>query len=187
MLANMVDEKYLIQQFTRGSHEAFRGLFMRYHLKIYHFIKGLVKSESDAEDLTQEVFLKLWTHRARFTEIESFSSYLYVLAKHTTFNYIESKQIRQEKQDKYPIDDRQEDTPHDELVAKDLQLLIDMVVDSMPQQRKRVYHLSRNLGLSNAEIAEKLQLTKKTVENHLNIALKELKNAILIFIVLSLC
>ena len=79
----MTDEKSILEQFAAGNHTAFRELFMRYHLKVYYFVLGLVKSESDAEDLTQEIFLKLWTHRSRFTEVRTFGSYLYVLAKHS--------------------------------------------------------------------------------------------------------
>ena len=56
----MTDEKSILEQFAAGNHTAFRELFMRYHLKVYYFVLGLVKSESDAEDLTQEIFLKLW-------------------------------------------------------------------------------------------------------------------------------
>ena len=77
----MTDEKSILEQFAAGNHTAFRELFMRYHLKVYYFVLGLVKSESDAEDLTQEIFLKLWTHRSRFTEVRTFGSYLYVLYK----------------------------------------------------------------------------------------------------------
>ena len=71
----MTDEKSILEQFAAGNHTAFRELFMRYHLKVYYFVLGLVKSESDAEDLTQEIFLKLWTHRSRFTEVRTFGSY----------------------------------------------------------------------------------------------------------------
>lgn len=52
----MTDEKSILEQFAAGNHTAFRELFMRYHLKVYYFVLGLVKSESDAEDLTQEIF-----------------------------------------------------------------------------------------------------------------------------------
>lgn len=84
----MTDEKSILEQFAAGNHTAFRELFMRYHLKVYYFVLGLVKSESDAEDLTQEIFLKLWTNGVRFTEVNGRSgSYLYVLAKHTASIY----------------------------------------------------------------------------------------------------
>ena len=159
----MTDEKSILEQFAAGNHTAFRELFMRYHLKVYYFVLGLVKSESDAEDLTQEIFLKLWTHRSRFTEVRTFGSYLYVLAKHTAFNYIESRRVN--------------------LVS----LLVDMIVETMPPQRRMIYRMSRNEGLSNTEIAENLQLSKKTVEKHLNLALRELRNVVLTFLLVMIC
>lgn len=81
----MTDEKSILEQFAAGNHTAFRELFMRYHLKVYYFVLGLVKSESDAEDLTQEIFLKLLDASESFHGSRTFGSYLYVLQKHTAF------------------------------------------------------------------------------------------------------
>lgn len=184
----MIDEKSILQQFAAGNHTAFRELFMRYHLKVHYFVLGLVKSESDAEDLTQEIFLKLWMYRSRFTEVRTFGSYLYVLAKHTVFSYIESRRVNLVNLESAVEEvEGRSDTPCEALVAKDLRLLVDMIVETMPPQRKMIYRMSRNEGLSNAEIAENLQLSKKTVENHLNLALKELRNAVLIFLLVMMC
>ena len=72
------------------------------------------------------------------------------------------------------------------MIAKDLQLLIDMVVSEMPPKRKMIYQLSRIEGLSNEQIAEKLGIQKKTVENHLNIALNELRDALALSILVYL-
>lgn len=181
------DEKALVDAFVGGSHEAFRQLFVRYYPKVRYFIFGLLKSEVESEDLAQDVFVKLWANREHFSEVRNFGAYLYVLARNTTFNYIESKQIRQDNLDDRLADEEDRATPYEDLVAKDMQLLIDLVVEAMPPQRRIVYKLSREVGLSNAEIAEKLQLTKKTVENHLNLALKELRNMILASLLLYLC
>lgn len=188
MLTDTTDEKILVEELSKGNHEAYRKLFMRYYPKVRYFIFGLIKAEDEADDLAQDVFIKLWTNRASFAEVKTFGSYLYVLARNTTFNYIESRQIRQEGLNRRQVVEEEEaSSPYEDLVAKDLQLLVDMVVDSMPIQRKTIYRLSREAGLSNAEIAVQLQLSKKTVENHLNLALKELRNALLLYLLVYLC
>ncbi|WP_455592122.1 RNA polymerase sigma-70 factor [Bacteroides sp.] len=182
-----VNEKQWLQAVARGDHDAYRSLFVRYYPKVRFFILGLIKTESEAEDLAQDVFAKLWTIREKLTEVDSFGAYLYVLAKHTTLNYIQQKQARMYGLSAFTPEEEIEVTPYEELLAKDLQLLIDLVVSGMPSQRRIIYRMSREEGLSNAEIAEKLRLTKKTIENHLNLALKELRNALIMAVILFLC
>ena len=70
------------------------------------------------------------------------------------------------------------------MVAKDTQLLIDMVVENMPQQRQMIYRMRREQQLKNDEISQRLGLQKKMVENHLNLALKEIKKAVYLMILL---
>ena len=77
-------------------------------------------------------------------------------------------------------------SPLEQIEASDLQLLIDMTVENMPPQRQAVYKLSRVEGLSNDQIAERLGLQKKTVENHLNLALGEIRKVLKMFILLLL-
>lgn len=170
-----------------GSQKAFQVIFMRYYPKIRNFVYGLVKSQQDAEDITQEIFSKVWTNRNMFAEVRDFGSYLFILTRNTTFNFLEAQQIRIERLNEKPFVEEMNDSPHEDLIAKDLQLLIDMVVETMPPQRKLIYQLSREVGLSNPEIAEKLQLSKKTVENHLNLALKELRKVLLCLLMVYLC
>lgn len=111
-----------------------------------------------------------------------------MLTKYTVFNYITTKKVsRFTSEDNVPeISD--EYTPYDKLIAKDLQLLIDMVVNEMPPKRKMIYKLSRIKGLSNEQIAEKLGIQKNGGES-LNIALNELRDAlalsILVYLILS--
>ena len=184
---NKEEEKGLTKKLSEGNRLAFSQLFVAYYPKVRYFIYGFLKSTEEAEDLTQEVFLKIWTNRARFADVTTFGAYLYVLAKNTTFNYIESRHIRAGSFDEQPKADEASFTSHEELVAKDLQLFVDMIVDAMPAQRKKVYELSRKEGCTNEEISAQLQISKKTVENHLNLALKELRKAILLLQLLCFC
>lgn len=176
-------EKNIVEEFARGSHTAFRQLFKIYYPRIHTFIFGFIKDPDEAEDLAQNVFIRLWDKREIFLQVHHFDSYLFKLAKHTIFNYIAAKNLFPTTNDNLP-DFQENDTPYETLIAKDLQLLIDMVVDNMPPQRKLIYQLSRINGLSNEQIATKLHLQKKTVENHLNLALRELKNTIALALII---
>ena len=178
------DEQLLLQQLSEGNAEAFRHLYVRYYPKIFYFVQGLLKSEMDTEDVVQEIFSKLWVNRTSVVNIRNFDSYLFILSKNMTLNYLEIRNRREGQTcDEFP-DELDDHSPHELLVAKDLQLLADLVVSQMPPQRRLVYELSREDGLSNAEIANKLQLSPKTVENHLNLALKELRKALLLWMCL---
>lgn len=187
MVKENEEEQRLAQELATGSRKAFQEIFMRYYPKVRYFVLGLVKSDEDAEDLAQDIFAKLWTNRAAFAEVRNLGVYLFVLSRNMTYNYIEARQLRQEWLQEKPFDEEDGHSPYEDLIAKDLTLLVDLVVESLPPQRKTIYKLSREAGLSNAEIAEKLGLQKKTVENHLNLALKELRKVLLLIPFLYLC
>lgn len=167
----------ILHKLSQGDHDVFREIFRYYYSKVRLFAYGFLKSKDEADELSQMIFIKLWEKRHIFTEVENFDSYLFTLAKYTIFNYIEAKHIVPIPVDNIP-DKPDNENPYDDLVANDLQLLIDLTVNDMPPQRKQVFILSRREGLSNDEIAERLGIQKKTVENHLNLALKELRNVV---------
>lgn len=180
---SMKKEKEILQKLSKGSHTSFEKIFSLFYSKIKAFAYGFLKNHDDAEEVTQIIFIKIWEKREYFSAVENFDSYLFTLSKRTILNYIEQKHTLG-----IPLEDAVEcignSSPHDDLVAKDLTLLVDMVVDSMPLQRQKVYRMSRIEGLSNDEIAEKLGLQKKTVENHLNQALNELRRIIYLFFII---
>ena len=187
MVKENEEEQRLAQELATGSRKAFQEIFMRYYPKVRYFVLGLVKSEEDAEDLAQDIFAKLWTNRAAFAEVRNLGVYLFVLSRNMTYNYIEARQLRQKWLYDRPFEEKDEHSPYEDLIAKDLTLLVELVVEGFPPQRKTIYKLSREAGLSNAEIAEKLGLQKKTVENHLNLALKELRKVLLLIPFLYFC
>lgn len=154
MLTKSIGEELLVKELTQGSQKAFQSIFTRYYPKVRGFVYGIVKSMQDAEDITQEIFSKVWVNRGMFADVKDFGAYLFILSRNTTFNFLESQQICIERLSEKPFKEETDDSPDEDLIAKDLQLLIDMVVETMPPQRKLIYQLSREVGLSNPEIAE---------------------------------
>mgnify|MGYP002523742848 CR=1 FL=1 len=174
------------RELSAGNAQAFKSLFERYYARIHAFVFGITKDWDETEDLTQEVFIKLWNKREKFSEVQNLDAYLFAVTKNTVFSYLADNKSRQWVHDAIP-ESTDGQTPSDMVEMKDLQLLIDMVVDSMPPQRKLIYRLSRINGMSNDEISQKLNIQKKTVENHLNLALRMLKNVITVLSILYLC
>lgn len=176
--------KDIILSMSQGDSRAYEAVFRRFYPKVYRFVSMLLKNEADADDVCQMIFLKVWNKREKFAEIQDFDSYLFILTKYTTINYISSKHVIPVDIDLLHDGYANEQSPYDDVVAKDTELLIDMIVDNFPPQRQMIYRMSREQHLRNEEIAESLGIKKKTVENHLNLALKEIRKAIYLMILL---
>jgi RNA polymerase sigma-70 factor, ECF subfamily len=159
----------------KGSHPAFEKTFIFYYSKIRTFILGYVKTMADAEDLAEEIFVWLWQNHKDVEPEKSFDSYLYTIAKNKALNFLKRKYCTQ------TIIEMQapsifSHSPEDEYIALEKALLIEMIVEKMPDQRKKVYQL-RQQGLSSEEIAQKLETTKRNVESQISLALKEIRSA----------
>ena len=170
-------EKTKIEALSRGDHKAFEDFFIIYFRRVKIFISGIIKSDVDAEELAQDVFVKLWQNREQVNAEKSLNAYLYAIARNSAFNFLKHKSVEQSYFDSYQSYDSV-DTPEEICFAKEISLLIEMTVNQMPIQRGRIYLLSRNQGVSNADIAVQLNISKKTVENQLSLALQELRKVI---------
>ena len=168
-----------IEELVLGSHEAFRCLFMNYFPKVKYFISHLIKSEVIAEELAQDVFMRIWENREQLRNVVSFNTYVYRMAKNIALNYLRHKYLEENYLEEY--DGETEFTIEGELYAREIKLLEQLTVSRMPPKRKAIYEMSRKDGLTNDEIATRMGISKKTVENHLNLALKEIKKTLFLF------
>lgn len=171
-------EKELLQLSTEGDEKAFAEIFHRYKFKLYGFIYRLTQSQEMAEDIVQETFLRLWKNRDQLGNIEHLSSYIFRMAQNqaiTSFKRMamETMIIRQlltgEK-------DFSPSTPESELALKEMEALFRQAVDNLPPQQRKVYLLSREEGLKHEEIAERLQISRGTVKNHMIQLLRTLRS-----------
>jgi RNA polymerase sigma-70 factor (ECF subfamily) len=168
------DEKYIdLEKLALGNQDAFRLLFMKYYPKVKYFITYFVKTEAVAEELSQDIFEYIWLNKEYLADIKSLNAYLFHIAKNKSINYLNHQKIEEDYASSYM--DLSEYSIEEELYAKELKLLIQLTVEKMPEQRRRIFEMSRMKNLKNSEIAEKLNISKKTVENHLNLALKQIR------------
>ena len=171
------EEKDYIIELKKGSFSAFDHIFSSYKERLYAFAVGYLKVSDDAQELVQEVFVKVWENRETIDETRSFNSYLFTISKNTILNYFRKKAIEQSyigyiKQNTHlTYNKAEEELEYEELLKK-----ANIVIEQLPHRQKEIYRLSREKGLSNEEIAWKLHISKKTVENQVTLAMKFLRN-----------
>ncbi len=168
-------EQELLELVSGGSRDAFRLLFDAYYPKVFGFMRGILPSEEDASDLAQELFIKVWLMRSALPDIVSFNSYLYRMSLNMSINFV--------RRNRPSFADLLSDIPYDPMLEEALDMkakeaLVASVIRGMPRKRRRVFVLSRMEHRSNEEISRLLNISKKTVENHLNLALRELRTAL---------
>ena len=169
------NDKEMIRRLKKGNIEAFNQIFYAYSSKLYHFAYGYLKSKEDAEEMVQEIFLKIWDKRTNIKEEYQFRSYLFSIA----FNYIK-KYFRSEALINKYIEFATPDNPETEQTHEDvnyasLKLMVDQLVERMPEKRKAVFIKSRFEGKNAKDISEEMNISQSTVENHLNQALRFLR------------
>lgn len=156
-----------------GDAEAWRYLFVRYYAVYLRFITKIVGDVTSAEDIAQEVFLKLWKSRERLDSVASVEKLLYVIARNSAFTFLrDRKSFAQVEESK--IEDKAMLSVEEELLRKERRKMLDDAVKTLPKQRKTVIDMKME-GETNRSISEELNLSEKTVERHITLALSELR------------
>ena len=163
-------EKDLLRRISNGDEAAFTAIFYHYGKRVWWFIFQRVKSETIADDVVQEVFLKLWVKKEEVAEIDDLRAYIYTMAANKAYDQL--KKIAGDDRKRESLWQRMrhtEDTnPVEEaLDFRESQEMINQAIEQLPPQRKRIYQLNRLEGLSYEEIAGLLHISRSTVSNHL--------------------
>lgn len=168
--------KVLLSRIADGDEKAFSELFYQYLPVLKSFALKFTKSDYAAEEIIQNSFLKIWLNRDKLEEVENIKAYLYKYVSNECLSYLRTV-LRQEKatsHHKNQHSDYNNDTI-DAIDLNDLSRVIQAAVDSLPDQRKKIYQLSRGEGKTIPEIADQLNLSPNTVKNALVIALKAIR------------
>lgn len=174
----MYSDDKIIEGIIRGDVEAYRMLFRRYYVVVMRFIWKMLKDRHAAEDIAQNIFLKIWQGRHCLDSKRSIKGLLFSMSKNEAINVLKAQRLNVVSMDNAPVEHIGGGCSIDEVLeAVELDRMVARCVDSMPPQRKAVFVMSRYRNMSNEEIARSLDISKRTVESHLNKALKELRKS----------
>ncbi|HBC78774.1 MAG TPA: hypothetical protein DCZ51_09090 [Bacteroidales bacterium] len=175
MSEDLAEDKTITSRIKKGDREAFSIFFNKYRSRVYYFSLKYLGEPDEAEELVQSVFVSIWEHRRLIDKNKSLKNYLYRSVVNSIYNFLKKKAIRRA----YIIDElkKPEGTldPYEKIFSKDFEERFDQIIYTLPLQQQMIMNYRRHQGLSIKEIAQKLNISERTVENQIyrvNILLK---------------
>lgn len=167
----------LMIRLKNGDILAFDELYKLYSHKLFSFVFRILKDEADSDDIVQEVFLKIWEYREKLRDYKLLNSFIFTIAYNNSISLIR-KRISSTKYIKY-LRDLSVNQTHSNFITEieliELNNQVENLISNLPERQKQVFLLHREKGLTYPEIAEELEISKNTVENHMVKALKYLR------------
>lgn len=174
-MEELTDNELLIRM-RDGDSGALGVLYIRYASSVSDFAYRFIRVREDVDDLTHNVFYKLWQHRDHLGDVDSFKAYLFMMTRNMIFKFFRHQQVvtdyaEQEK-------DRMEKEISDGetiVTTADLLEMINLMISRMPELQRKAFCMSRYDNMTYAEIAEELGVSSKTVQRYVHLAVEELR------------
>ena len=148
-----------------------------YRVRIYHFILKFVKDPALADDLTQDVMLKIWVRREKISCLEDIDAYVLTMSKNHVMDHF--KKLAKEKsyqEDIWRLLQYSENHVESNLATQEIEAQLDAILKGLPARQQQIYELNQSQGLTLKEISEKLEISPNTVKNHLTRAFKVVRS-----------
>lgn len=176
MTVNSLSEKELLRRISQNDEKAFKEVFDLYKERFYAAALKMTRSQDDAEEIVQEVFVTLWLRRSVLAEVDNPASYLLTIVYNSIS--VRFRKIALERKMKEKLTERlpQSECNTEEIIEeKENQQLLQNILQCLPDQQQLIYKLSKEDGLSRNEIAAQLHISPNTVKNHLLKAMKYIR------------
>jgi RNA polymerase sigma-70 factor, ECF subfamily len=162
------------KQLQEGNSKLYDQLFTDYYVNLCRFAFTYLNDADAAEEIVQDLFISVWENRLTLNISSSVRSFLYTSVKNRALNYLRNEKTRKGHENEFA---REQALKVGKIIDfcehEELQHLITSAVDELPEQCRLIFNMSREQNLSYAEIAQQLNISAKTVENQLGIALKK--------------
>lgn len=170
------EEKIWIQKLQAGEKEAFHIIYKTYYKRVYSFCFKLFPSNTECEEIVQNVFIAIWEQREKIDENRVFSTFIFGIAKYTVYQAFRNHVIRSATFEYYINSEQELSTvTEDEIQFSELKEKMDQLIEQLPLKRRIIFRLSRFYGLTYQQIANKLQLSENTVDTQIRKSLQFLR------------
>ncbi|MBO9635050.1 MAG: RNA polymerase sigma-70 factor [Chitinophagaceae bacterium] len=170
------NEKELLLQVAEGNRDAFHTLYDHYRNKIYYVANKMLQSNAAAEDVLQEIFIKIWVNRESLRHMDYFSTWLNSIVRNHLYNHFRKKANEEAYLLRLLPDPADPSQPFDETAFRELKQLLANALAALPSRQQEVFQLSREQGLTHAAIAAKLGISPETVKKHMMEALRFIRS-----------
>lgn len=173
------DDKLIINKLKEGDVLSFDYIFKKYNKKVYYFAVSYLKNKEEAEDVVQEVFMNLWKFHDQINEYYVFSKYLFKITYNST-----CKKFRKQASDKKQMEEVlqnfifEDNSTNLDIEYNNLLETMNLLIEKLPSRQKKIFHFSINDQLTSEQIAQQLNISKKTVENYLAMAKTSLRKSL---------
>jgi RNA polymerase sigma-70 factor (ECF subfamily) len=181
VLTGMTEDSTLLNELAGGDELAFNKLFEIYKDRIYNYLFKITKSSQISEEIVIDIFVKIWAGRELMNKIENLESFLHKIAYHKAIDFLRvaSRHARLKKDYFNRLKEEPEKLADDLIIDAEYSQILRKAIDQLPPQRKLIYRLSREEGLTHNQIANALNLSKSTVKNSVMAATKSIKEFLL--------
>jgi RNA polymerase sigma-70 factor, ECF subfamily len=170
----------LALRIKRGDEQAFELLFRKYYVRLCAFANKFLNDHEEAQEIVQDVFVKIWEGRNNIDPEDSLKSYVFKIAQNLSLNKLRRKKVELGYTEIYKLVyiEQQEFSAHESLLARELEENIACSIEKLPAECRKIFKLSRIEGLKYKEIADNLHISIKTVEAQMSKALRSLRIAL---------
>ena len=166
----------IVIETKKGNLKAFDQIYNFYSQRLYGFAFSLLKNHEDAKEIVQETFIKLWNKREQINPGQSFKTFLFTISYNTSIDLLRKRLKEDRFKDHLKMHLKIHEQSADSLITyKELNGILQKAIDKLPSQQKKVFLMSREEGLSYKEISKKLDISLKTIESHIYLALKTIR------------
>jgi RNA polymerase sigma-70 factor, ECF subfamily len=178
-MVSYLDDKQIAKNLKDGDVLSFDTIFNKYNRKVYYFAFSYLKNKEEAEDVVQEVFMNLWKHRDQINEYYVFSKYLFKITFNATCKKFR-KQVSDRKQMEEVLQNiiLEDNSTDIDIEYNNLIENANSLIEKLPPRQKNIFLLSLNDQLTSEQIAKRLNISKKTVENYLALAKTSLRKSL---------